>query len=220
MSIAPGTARDTNVPQTVGAAAEAALEARGDVRKLHSVLERSAVPMVVVDGERRYVEANRPARLTFRLSLQEMREHVIDDLTPADDLDALERAWIQLLDLGCIAGPYRVEGLDGSRLDVVHCALANVLPGLHLIVFAPADWPDDELGPIADDGEDIPAPLSPRELHVLALAAEGSSQLELAGQLALSPATVKTHLSNIYAKLGVRTRASAVAKAMRLGLIE
>jgi ATP/maltotriose-dependent transcriptional regulator MalT len=62
--------------------------------------------------------------------------------------------------------------------------------------------------------------LTPRELEVLALAAYGLSGRELADELVVSPATIKTHLDNVYAKLGVRNRAGAVAKAMRLGLIE
>lgn len=62
--------------------------------------------------------------------------------------------------------------------------------------------------------------LSPREREVLALTAEGLSSSDIAGQLHLSPATVKTHLVRLYAKLGVSDRAAAVAEAFRRGLIE
>ena len=55
---------------------------------------------------------------------------------------------------------------------------------------------------------------------MLALAADGRSGPDLARELVLSPGTVNTHFKNIYAKLDVRTRAAAVAKAMRLGLID
>jgi PAS domain S-box-containing protein len=64
-----------------------------------------------------------------------------------------------------------------------------------------------------------PGPISPRELDVLRLAADGNSGPEIARQLGLSPATVKTHFENIYDKLGVSDRAAAVAHAMRIGLI-
>ena len=77
-----------------------------------------------------------------------------------------------------------------------------------------------ELGPVEHDRTDAPASLTPRELEVLALAAEGHSGPELAQELVLSPATVNTHFKNIYRKLEVRTRAAAVAKAMRLGVID
>ena len=71
----------------MGAAAETALAARGDARRLGLALEQSPVPMVLVDGERRYVEANRPARLALRLSLEELRSLALDDLTPPEWLD-------------------------------------------------------------------------------------------------------------------------------------
>jgi PAS domain S-box-containing protein len=61
--------------------------------------------------------------------------------------------------------------------------------------------------------------LSPRELEVLQLAAEGHRGPQIAVQLGLSPATVKTHFENIYEKLGVGDRAAAVAYAMRIGLL-
>jgi two-component system, NarL family, nitrate/nitrite response regulator NarL len=62
--------------------------------------------------------------------------------------------------------------------------------------------------------------LSPRELEILRLTADGRSAPEIAGELHLSPATVKTHMQNLYEKLGVSDRAAAVAEAMRRGLIE
>jgi PAS domain S-box-containing protein len=64
-----------------------------------------------------------------------------------------------------------------------------------------------------------PQLLSARELQVLRLAAEGNTGPEIAEKLVLSALTVKTHFSNIYAKLGVSDRAAAVAQAFRLGLV-
>jgi two-component system, NarL family, nitrate/nitrite response regulator NarL len=61
--------------------------------------------------------------------------------------------------------------------------------------------------------------LSPRELDVLRLAAEGNTAPEIAERLVISPATVKTHFENIYEKLGVTDKAAAVAYALRVGLI-
>jgi DNA-binding CsgD family transcriptional regulator len=215
-----GNHHSGDVPRSVGAAAEAVLGARGESRKLTAIFERSHVPMVMVDATRRYVEVNRPARLAFRLSLDEMRTYAIDDLTPAHLLEVMERAWARLLDTGSVAGRYQVAGPDGSRLDIVYCGLARVAPGLHLIAFAPAYWPEDELGLIENVGDYPCGSLTPREIEVLALAAEGLSGPELAADLVLSVATVNTHFKNIYPKLRVRTRSAAVAKAIRLGVID
>ena len=66
-----------------------------------------------------------------------------------------------------------------------------------------------------------PAPgvLSQRELEVLELVAAGVTNREAAARLFISEATVKTHLLNIYTKLGVGDRASAVAAAFHRGLL-
>lgn len=61
--------------------------------------------------------------------------------------------------------------------------------------------------------------LTPRERDVLQLAADGMSTPSIAQHLSLSRATVRTHFGNIYLKLNVKSRAGAVAKGMRLGLI-
>ena len=61
--------------------------------------------------------------------------------------------------------------------------------------------------------------LSQRELEVLELVAAGTTNREAAGRLFISEATVKTHLLNIYAKLGVGDRAAAVAEAFNRGLL-
>ncbi|HEX5619694.1 MAG TPA: response regulator transcription factor [Solirubrobacteraceae bacterium] len=61
--------------------------------------------------------------------------------------------------------------------------------------------------------------LTDRESEVLSMLATGASAPDIASQLHLSSATVKTHLHNLYAKLGVSDRAAAVAEGMRRGLI-
>ncbi len=62
--------------------------------------------------------------------------------------------------------------------------------------------------------------LTEREHEVLAGIAKGLSAREIGDQLSLSAATVKTHTSHLYEKLGVSERAAAVAEAMRRGLLE
>jgi DNA-binding NarL/FixJ family response regulator len=69
-------------------------------------------------------------------------------------------------------------------------------------------------------GELRPQELTAREREILQLAAQGLSTKTIAQHLTLSPLTVKTHFENIYAKWSVSDRASAVAKALREGLIE
>ena len=61
--------------------------------------------------------------------------------------------------------------------------------------------------------------LTPRECEVLALLAEGLEQPDIAQKLFISPKTVATHIQRILAKLGVRSRAQAVAMAHRDRLV-
>ena len=61
--------------------------------------------------------------------------------------------------------------------------------------------------------------LTPREIEVLALAAEGLSNSEIGRNLFVTEQTVKFHLGNIYRKLGVGNRTEAAHIATRRGLI-
>jgi DNA-binding NarL/FixJ family response regulator len=61
--------------------------------------------------------------------------------------------------------------------------------------------------------------LSPRELEVLSLVAEAKSNAQIASQLYISEGTVKRHLTNVYAKLGVASRVDAVGTAVSAGLL-
>lgn len=62
--------------------------------------------------------------------------------------------------------------------------------------------------------------LSPREGEIITLIADGLSVPDIAARLHLAPTTVRTHVQNLYAKLGVSDRAAAVAEAMRRRLVE
>ena len=64
------------------------------------------------------------------------------------------------------------------------------------------------------------ANLSAREREILALLAKGRSQSEIAASLVISPKTVATHIQHLLGKLGVHSRAQAVAMAFQLGLVE
>jgi DNA-binding NarL/FixJ family response regulator len=67
-------------------------------------------------------------------------------------------------------------------------------------------WPSEEV-------------LSGREVEVLELVAKGKGNRDIAGELWISEATVKSHLLRIYDKLGAADRGSAVAKAMKRGIL-
>lgn len=67
--------------------------------------------------------------------------------------------------------------------------------------------------------EDLPEPLTPREQEVLTLLSQGLSNRQISGRLYISEHTVKFHISALYSKLAVSTRAEAVSRGARYGLI-
>jgi NarL family two-component system response regulator LiaR len=66
---------------------------------------------------------------------------------------------------------------------------------------------------------ELPEPLTPREMDVLRLLAQGQSNKEIARALHLVEETVKSHVRHILAKLGVQSRTQAVLAAIRLGIV-
>jgi DNA-binding NarL/FixJ family response regulator len=80
-----------------------------------------------------------------------------------------------------------------------------------LLPFEAFDSPDDELARVE--------PLTPREIDVLELLAEGLPNKAIAERLRISDQTVKFHVSSISGKLGAANRTDAVRRAVRRGLI-
>lgn len=78
----------------------------------------------------------------------------------------------------------------------------------------------DARAPAQASPPDAPEDLTPRELEVLKLIAAGLSNAQIAQELVVSGATVKTHINRIFYKTGVRDRAQAVRYAYEHGLTE
>lgn len=101
--------------------------------------------------------------------------------------------------------------------------MPNVLPGLHLMVFVP-DGDDAALDEIIDEADDDTGDktqvLTPREREVMTMLALGDTGAEIAAKLFISPETVRIHVRNARRRLGARTKAQAIALALRDGEIE
>jgi DNA-binding NarL/FixJ family response regulator len=73
---------------------------------------------------------------------------------------------------------------------------------------------------LAKPSEDHPDPLTPRELQVIKLIAEGHNNHQIAGALTISEKTVERHRANMLEKLGMRDRVELTRYAIRRGLVE
>lgn len=82
-----------------------------------------------------------------------------------------------------------------------------------------ADRPQLVIKPQNSFLENLPEPLTERELEILCLLAAGKTNAEIASKLYLAIGTVKKHVNNIYGKLGVKTRTQALLKAGEVGLV-
>jgi DNA-binding NarL/FixJ family response regulator len=100
----------------------------------------------------------------------------------------------------------------GAAPRQIDAALRAVAAGLSVHV------PDDGRFSALDENE-APSPLTPRELEILIALSEGLSNKAIARRFDISQHTVKFHAESIFRKLGASTRADAVAKGLRKGLV-
>ncbi|WNB86167.1 response regulator transcription factor [Cellulomonas sp. ATA003] len=123
--------------------------------------------------------------------------------------------------------------LKSARPDELVDAIRTVAAGTAVVaprvlrrmldLFAPHLPATGEAGHHDATSGDGPDPrlrvLTPRELDVLRLIAHGASNAEIAAELVVSETTVKTHVGNVFAKLGARDRVQAVIIAYECGLV-
>ena len=193
--------------------------ARNHPQQLERVFARSPVPLVLMDEDRRFRHANTAACMTLRLGLGDFLSRRAHDIVLPFAMTTFETSWAEMRDTGQVAvEALTLEGGDGAPLTVAARGVAEAMPGLYLAGFAPGGLSGEELAVFPNDSQPA-APLTPREIELLQLAADGFTGPMIAEELVLSRATVRTHFENIYGKLAVRDRAGAVAKTMRLGLI-
>lgn len=109
---------------------------------------------------------------------------------------------------------------SSEEFDIVGVAesSADIPPDTELVLVARAAQPTRR-PPTQVGTAPSAATLSRREQEILALLADGLVNKQIAARLGISTNTVKTHLELLFAKLGVATRAEAVATGVKRGLL-
>ena len=187
---------------------------------LSSLGSARSTALLVVDDERRLIEANPAACSLLGLGNDELIGRPLDSLLAESMRDRLDNVWRAFRDNGGHAGPFELATGRGSVERVDIGVTSRVPPGRHLVILTgsktAAPQASTKTPPPADGLWRTP---TSREREILAMLATGATDGQIARRLALSPATVQTHVRNAKAKLGARTRAQAVALALRRGVI-
>jgi PAS domain S-box-containing protein len=160
-------------------------------------------PVLVVDDDRYYLDANLAACSLLGLSRDEIVGRRIDDFAAGEEAAALDEVWRQFIERGGLTGRWRMALPDGRTVDFAYGAVANVVPGRHVAILLVGD-PADRV-------------LTAREREVLSLVASGQTSRDVAERLYLSPTTVESHIRSAMQRLGARNRPHAVALALARG---
>lgn len=109
---------------------------------------------------------------------------------------------------------------QGARAVVLKRSAVETLVDAIRAVVAGREWLPAEMQPLLAVAAPEPAPaLTPRERDIVRHVARGLRNAEVATALSISEETVKTHLNNIFRKLGLRDRVELALRAVRLGLV-
>jgi DNA-binding CsgD family transcriptional regulator len=146
-------------------------------------------------------------------------EVLVVDLPPGArmpaDAAAFDGALVVLSDDPAVAADPAFAGVLArtSGEAQIRAASGAVAEGLHVRTPAPPE-------PAGFAPPEAPRPLlTPRELEILSQVGQGQGNKAIARRLGISAHTVKYHLEAIFAKLGVRSRAEAVTRGLRHGLL-
>jgi PAS domain S-box-containing protein len=127
------------------------------------------------------------------------------------------REWLSAIGRGEFTGEAALMREDGTTATVQYAGHTEVVTGQRLVLFvALSTSRSGRYARRADEPAELAA-LSAREQEIVRLVAAGESGPEIAAQLHISYTTVRTHVRNAMTKVGARSRAHLVAKALGQG---
>jgi PAS domain S-box-containing protein len=208
-----------------------------DAGPFWSVFEESNIPMALIDRELRFVAVNDAAEALY----QHPREEVIGQPAGTAFVGGRSSAgsdeWKELLRDNELYGERLITHPSGQSMQVSYAAHATTIDGEWRALFVTlsaklvpngsdlihAATPGGPARGGASTGQgfgQLGSALTPREREVVRRVALGRSTPQIAVDLSLSPATVRSHVRNAMVKVGAHTRAQLVALVLGEGLTD
>lgn len=172
--------------------------------------------MVLLDDRRRHVDVNGAYLQLLGYRRDDIIGRPVYEIVAGGPLRS-DAEWAALLGSERETGEAELVCADGTIVGVQWAATPVDVTGRRLALFvalSTSRWGRRFRRTI--DAE-APGPLSPREVEVVRLVAQGHSGPEIADELRIAHDTVRTHIRNAMVKVGARSRAHLVAKAMAEG---
>ena len=175
--------------------------------------------MVLLDGERRHVEVNGAYLRMLGYRREELIGRPVYQFVVGGPTASPEE-WQTALRSGQFTGEAHLRCADGREVGAQWAATVEVVTGRRLVLFvtlSTSRWGRSfrRTAQLIGDG----SRLTEREREVVRLMAMGGSGPEIADELRISHDTVRTHARNAMNKVGARSRAHLVAKALGDGLL-
>jgi PAS domain S-box-containing protein len=175
--------------------------------------------MALVDEKRVNVDVNGAWLALLGYKRNDLIGHPVYEFIVGGPLMS-DREWLASISRGDYRGEAPLRRADGSEVTVQFAAHPEVVTGRRLILFvalSTSRWGRHSRRAAGHEPEG--SELSPREHEVVRLVALGETGPEIAGELHISHQTVRTHVRNAMEKLGARSRAQLVAKALAEGVV-
>jgi PAS domain S-box-containing protein len=178
-----------------------------------SAFNDSRNAMVLLDEQRRHVEVNGAYVKLAGYARDEVIGRPVWEYV-ADGPRLTDRQWKRAIARGELSGAAGLVCADGTITTVQYAGHTEVITGGRLVLFvvlSTSRWGrHSRRDPQSGTGD----ALSAREREIVRLVAAGETGPEIAEHLHISHATVRTHVRNAMAKVGARSRAHLVAKAL------
>jgi PAS domain S-box-containing protein len=179
----------------------------------HTAFKRSRNAMVLLDDHRRVLDVNGAFLKMTGYGRDRLIGHPVWEVVDGGPR-LTDRAWQAEIARGEFTGETGLVRADGTTVTVQYAGHTEVVTGQRQVLFVALSTSRWGRHSRRDGDSDAVAALSSRELEIVRLVAAGETGPEIADQLHISHATVRTHVRNAMAKVGARSRAHLVAKAL------